>query len=133
MKYLLDTCVISDFVKGDTNTLSHVKSVSPSQMCVSTITIMEIQYGLCLNPSRAGKIKPLIDSFLKVIHILEFDRNDAIQASNLRASLKKQGSPIGSYDILLAGTAFQRNLILVSANVKEFSRINGLSLENWRN
>lgn len=132
MKYLLDTCVISDFIKGEHNTLRRIKQLSPSNIAVSSITVMEIQYGLALNPKRASEIRPIIHDFFLPIHILDFNQEDATQAAVIRALLKQQGTPIGSYDILLAGAALNRKLILVSSNIKEFNRIEGLKLENWR-
>jgi len=132
MKYLLDTCVISDFVKGDTNTLAMLKRVSPNDIAISSITVMEIQYGLALNPNRAKKIEPIIHDLFKAITILEFDSNDAMETGAIRALLKQQGRPIGSYDILLAGTALNHDLIFITSNTNEFNRINDLVLENWR-
>ena len=132
MKYLLDTCVISDFVKGEVNTLTRIKKTSPSELSVSTITVMEIQYGIALNPKHAKVINPIISDFLAQINIIDFDRDDAAQAASIRALLKQQGCPVGSYDILLAGTALNHKLIFVSSNVKEFKRVNGIRLENWR-
>ena len=66
MNYLLDTCVISDFVKGDKNTLSMLKSVSPNDLAISSITVMEIQYGLALNPNRAKAIASVIRDLLNI-------------------------------------------------------------------
>lgn len=132
MKYLLDTCVISDFIKGEATTLRHIKTVSPHEIAVSSITVMEIEYGLALNPARAQRIQQIINDFLDSVTILDFNSDDAKQAARLRAILKQQGQPIGSYDILLAGCAVNQNLIFVSANVGEFTRIEELVLENWR-
>lgn len=132
MKYLLDTCVISDFVKGERATLLKVKEISPSDISISSITIMEIQYGLALNPSRAKLLRPIIHDFIQSINVLEFSQDDARETSMIRALLKQQGKPIGSYDILLAGTALNRKLTMVSANTAEFERVEGLALENWR-
>lgn len=132
MKYLLDTCVISDFVKGDTNTLTMLKRVSPHDIAISSVTVMEIQYGLVLNPNRAKIIEPIIRDLLKSITILEFDSNDAMKTASIRACLKQRGQPIGSYDILLAGTALSHNLTFVTSNTNEFNRVDGLVLENWR-
>ena len=132
MIYLLDTCVISDFIKGEVNTLYRIKNISPSEIAVSTITIMEIEYGLALNPKLAKKIKPIISDLLATIDVLDFTRNDASQVALTRALLKQQGNPIGSYDILLAGTALNNKLIMVTANEKEFNKIPGLKVENWR-
>ncbi|BAU07768.1 hypothetical protein FIS3754_37030 [Fischerella sp. NIES-3754] len=56
MGYLLDTCVVSDFVKGENNTLKRLKSSSPHEIFISSITVMEVKYGLAINPERAIKI-----------------------------------------------------------------------------
>lgn len=132
MKYLLDTCVVSDFIKGERGTLEKMKAVLPSDVAISTITIMEIQYGLMLNPSRAQSIRTTLRDFISAVHILDFNREDARDAAMIRSILKQQGRLIGSYDILLAGTALNRKLILITANTKEFNRVDGLVLENWR-
>jgi tRNA(fMet)-specific endonuclease VapC len=132
MKYLLDTCVISDFIKNESNTAEQIKNTSPTEIAVSTITVMEIQYGLALYPKRAEVIRPIIHDFLNAVYLLPFSEEDANQAAILRALLKQQGTPIGSYDILLAGAALCRQLIFVTSNTKEFNRIDGLKIENWR-
>lgn len=132
MKYLLDTCVISDFVKGEENTLHRIKHTAPSDLAVSTITIMEIHYGLELNKLRAKKIKHIIQEFLSCIHHIQFNQSDAFCAANIRSFLHARGTPIGVYDILLAGTAIANDMIFVTANIKEFIRVPKLHLENWR-
>lgn len=132
MKYLLDTCVISDFVKGEQNTLDRIKNSSPTDIAISSMTVMEIQYDLMLNPAYANKIKSVMSDFLSLVTILNFDSNDAAQAAMARALLKQQGCPIGSYDILLAGVALNHKLIMVTANTREFDRVSGIKLENWR-
>ena len=63
---------------------------------------------------------------------MNYTQEDASHTAIVRALLKHQGTPIGSYDILLAGTAVNHNLIFVSANLKELSRVKGLIFENWR-
>jgi tRNA(fMet)-specific endonuclease VapC len=65
MGYLLDTCVISDFVKGEENTLKRLKSISPADIFVSSLTVMEVKYGLAVNPQRAVKIQALIETILE--------------------------------------------------------------------
>jgi tRNA(fMet)-specific endonuclease VapC len=132
MKYLLDTCVVSDFVRGDPSTLERIKKSSPIDIAVSSITVMELHYGIALNPTRVKLIKPVILDFLNVVHLLDFNQADAECAAMIRAFLKKKGKPIGSYDLLLAGIALNRELVLVSSNVTEFMQVKGLLLENWR-
>jgi tRNA(fMet)-specific endonuclease VapC len=133
MKYLLDTCVVSDFVKGDSNTLRRIKETSPSEIAISSITVMEIEYGLALNPSAMKKLKTILNEFMEIVTIINYSRDDAAQSALLRALLKQQGTPIGSYDVLLAGVALNHKTIFVTSNTKEFERVNGLKLENWRN
>lgn len=132
MKYLLDTCMISYFVQGELNVLKRIKATSPVDLCISSITLMEIEFGLLLNPARAKKIKSIIDSFLDSIQIIPFTNNDAICAAAIRAALQKKGSPIGAFDVLLAGCAIHHGLICVTSNLKEFNRVSGLLIEDWR-
>lgn len=132
MNYLLDTCVISDFMKKDLNTLFHFENNSPKQIHISTITLMEIEYGLKLNPERQKNIRPIWTPLLQHINILPYTELCAISTASIRSNLKTSGLSIGPFDILLAGTALANNLILVTSNIKEFNRIPEISIENWR-
>ena len=131
MKYLLDTCAISDFFKKIPATLDRLKRVKSNQLLVSSITVAEIEYGLELNPERAAKIKPLWNALMKEITLIPFAYDEAKSAALVRAKLKS--NTIGAYDCLIAGTAIAHNLILVTSNMREFSRLNDLlEIENWR-
>ena len=132
MRYLLDTCTVSDFVRGEAHTLDRVKHTPPDEIAVSTITEMEIAYGLRLNPALSRRIKPMMDIFLATISILPYDRAAASACAELRAILKRQGRPIGAYDALIASTALAHELILVTSNRREFERVAGLRTEDWR-
>ncbi|MBD2212512.1 type II toxin-antitoxin system VapC family toxin [Nostoc linckia FACHB-104] len=132
MGYLLDTCVVSDFVKGEENTLKKLKSIPPTQIFISSLTVMEVKYGLAINPDKAVKIQPLIETFLKAITILPFGSTEADQAAQIRSILKIAGSPIGAYDVLIAATALTHNHIVVTSNIREFQRVPSLQIENWR-
>ena len=132
MQYLLDTCVISDFIKGEAGTKVRLKQTPPVDIAVSVITVMELRYRLALNPQRAQKVEPAISSFLSSVTILPFSTVEAEQAAQIRAALKSQGQPIGAYDILIAATALQHNLLMITANQREFDRVLGLQTENWR-
>lgn len=132
MRYLLDTCVISDFVKGEPGTQVRLKQTPPADIAISSITVMELRYGLALNPQRAQKVEPIISSFLASVIILPFSTVEAEQAAQIRAILKSQGQPIGAYDVLISATALQHNLLMVTANQREFDRVPGLQTENWR-
>lgn len=132
MIYLLDTCTVSDFVKGQPGVLARVKATSPQLIAISAVTRMEIEFGLHLNPDRARKLMPLMDAFLSSIAILPFEDADARAAGVLRAALQKQGQPIGFYDVLIAGCALARGLVVVTSNLGEFQRVGGLQVESWR-
>ncbi len=132
MRYLLDTCVISDFIKGENGTKVRLKQTPPVDIAVSAITVIELRYGLAINLQRAQKIEPAIVSFLASVTILPFSTVEAEQSAQIRAILKAQGQPIGAYDVLIAATALQHNLCMVTANQREFDRVSGLQTENWR-
>jgi tRNA(fMet)-specific endonuclease VapC len=132
MRYLLDTCVISDFIKAEPGTQIRLKQTPPTDIAVSIITVMELRYGLALNPQRTQKIEPTIVQLLNTITILPFTQPEAEQAAAIRACLKTQGQPIGPYDILIAATARTHGLIMVTANQREFDRVPDLQTENWR-
>ena len=132
MKYLLDTCTVSDFVKGQPKVLARVKAIPPNLIAVSSLTRMEVDYGLALNVESARKLAPLLDAFFSAILTLPFDAADARAAAAIRAALKNQGQPIGAYDVLIAGTALARGLVVVTSNTGEFKRVSGLQLEDWR-
>ena len=132
MKYLLDTCTVSDFVKGQPKVLARLKATPPNLIAVSALTRMEVDFGLALNAERAKKLAPILDAFFSTITTLPFDEADAQAAAAIRAALKSQGQPIGAYDVLIAGTGLAKGLVVVTSNVGEFKRISGLQVEDWR-
>lgn len=132
MKYLLDTTVISDFTRGVESVLDRLKRTPKTDVAISTVTAMEIEYGLKLNPARARKIEPMIRSLLQDMTELPFAHEDALAAAAVRAALAKRGTTIGPYDVMIGGTALRHGLVMVTSNGDEFERISGLGLEDWR-
>lgn len=132
MNYLLDTCVISDFIKGQQGVVQRLLSIPPDLITVSVISRMEVDYGLRLNEDRARKLKPKLDLFFETVHLIPFELPDALAAAKVRADLRKVGTPIGPFDLLLAGSALSRSLVMVTSNTGEFSRVRGLKMEDWR-
>lgn len=132
MNYLLDTCVVSDFFKKIPAVVKHFEMISPEKIHVSTITVMEIEYGLRLNLEREKKIQPLWKALLKYIHIMPYSAKCAIASASIRADLKSKGLPMGPYDVLIAGTSLAHNMILVTSNIGEFKRIQEFLVEDWR-
>jgi tRNA(fMet)-specific endonuclease VapC len=132
MNYLIDTCVISDFFKKIPETITHFERCLPKQIHISTISIMEVEYGLKLNIEREKKLRPLWETLLKEISIVPYIESCARETAIIRSNLKTLGQPIGPYDILIAGTALAHHLIVVTSNISEFKRIPSLSIEDWR-
>lgn len=132
MRWLLDTCVLSDFARGEPGTLARLKAASPSALAVSAVTVMEVEYGLARAPARARRLAPVMHALLEAVAILPFAQEDARASAAVRAALEAKGRPIGAYDILIAGTALAQGCALVTANEAEFGRIAGLRVENWR-
>jgi tRNA(fMet)-specific endonuclease VapC len=132
MGYLLDTCVLSDFVRGEAGTQAKLRATLPSEIYVSAITVMEVRYGLRINPQQAARIGTVMNELIDSATIVRFDSDVATCAAEIRARLKAAGTPIGAYDVLIAATALQHELIMVTANTREFVRVVGLQLENWR-
>jgi tRNA(fMet)-specific endonuclease VapC len=97
---------------------------------VSTVTLFELWFGIVKSTRRADNANRLSD-FLPAVEILEFDDGDARSAAYLRLALARAGTPIGSYDLLIAGQTLHRDLVVVTANVAEFSRVPDLRWENW--
>ena len=131
--YLLDSCTISDFMKGEINTTNKLKSLSPSIIYTSTITQMEITYGLLRKFDSSHRYFGILKEFLSAITIISFNEEAANQAAIIKKNLEAKGTPIGAYDILIASIALSTDLTLVTSNEKEFLRVDDLIIENWRN
>ncbi|HEY3380772.1 MAG TPA: type II toxin-antitoxin system VapC family toxin [Vicinamibacterales bacterium] len=132
MTYLLDTCVVSDFVRGDQPVLSRIQATAPSAIAVSAITVLEVEYGLALRPALARRLRAVVTAFFDAVTVLPLEREDALQAAALRADLKRKGLPVGAYDLLIGATALRRGLTLVTSNTAEFRHIGDLALVDWR-
>ena len=116
MRYLLDADTLSFFVRRNSNVLARLQATSPDFIALSTITLMELEYGLTRKPERRASIEAILLPLLSDVHILSYSPEDAKATAGIRASLANSGQPIGPYDVMLAGTALARGLILVSGN-----------------
>ncbi len=131
MRFLLDTSVISDFVRGHWAVRERLLRTSPSELAVSALTLMEVEYGLARDPSRARRIRPIADELLARIAPIPCGTEEARATGRLRAELARQGTPIGPFDSLIAGTALVHRLVLVTSNTGEFRRVPRLAVEDW--
>jgi tRNA(fMet)-specific endonuclease VapC len=101
------------------------------EVAVSSIVIFELAYGVARSTRRAENAETLAAFLAGPLAILDFDSEDATAAGALRAELRAAGTPIGAYDVLIAGQALRRRLTVATANVAEFARVQGLSWEDW--
>ena len=134
MDYLLDTCVITDFIKQRGNTVKKIVSSSRMQLSISSITISEISYGL-KKIEGSKKHKEIIrasNELMNQIKIINIDEKIAKEAGHIRYELASKGIIIGQHDILIGATARYHDLIMVTSNIGEFERIAGILVENWR-
>ena len=132
MKYLLDTNLLSDFARGHPSVMARLRKEAPAQLAVSVISELEVEYGLARNPGLSPLVREAMRMLLDTITVLPFERVDARVAAQLRANLNSEGTPIGAYDLLLAACALRRGLKIVTHNSREFARVGGLGLEDWR-
>ncbi|HDQ04005.1 MAG TPA: type II toxin-antitoxin system VapC family toxin [Deltaproteobacteria bacterium] len=129
--YLLDTNICIYIInKNPVQVVSHITSLKPHQIKLSSISVAELEYGVSKSKNREINRQAII-SFASAFDIIDFDDNDAEVYGLIRAELEKKGQLIGPYDMQIAAQAISRDLILVTNNISEFSRITNIKLENW--
>lgn len=128
--YLLDTNVMIEILRGRADVARARLESAEGRIGVSTITTMELEYGV-ERSSCPGRNRQALDGLLSIVDVLPFDEGAALHAARLRAHLARAGTPIGPYDILIAGHARSLGLVVITNNVAEFARVPGLEIENW--
>jgi tRNA(fMet)-specific endonuclease VapC len=130
-RYMLDTDTSSYIMKrSDENVLKRLAAVAVSDVCISAITKAEHMYGVEVSPRRQ-KDQAALDAFLRYVEVLDFPGEAARDYGQIRAYLKKRGTMIGANDLLIAAHARYMGLTLVTNNMREFKRVQGLKVENW--
>ena len=134
MNYLLDTNAVVALLR---NKPARVREryreaeKSGDYLAVSSIVLFELWYGV----EKSGRVRENTERLRILLSgdldLLDFDDLDAQTAGRVRAALEKIGTPIGAYDLLIAGQALRRGLTVVTANTSEFSRVAKLSWEDW--
>lgn len=131
MKYMLDTNICIYAIKHKPESVFfHLQNIEPEDMCISSVTYAELVYGV--EKSRSPEKNRLaLSLLLSNIAIMSFDSLAADEYGKIRAVLEKNGTPIGPLDMMIAGHARALGCTVVTNNTKEFSRVNGLNIENW--
>ncbi|MEI6147236.1 MAG: type II toxin-antitoxin system VapC family toxin [Methylococcales bacterium] len=128
--YALDTNTVIYFFKDKGCVAQHLFSLPPYEIALPSVVLYELEVGIA--KSRAPeKRRAQLNELLTVVRVWPFEEKTAVISAQLRATLEQAGTPIGPLDIMIAGTALANNAILVTHNTKEFSRIDGLHLEDW--
>ncbi len=134
MNFLLDTNICIALINGTSDEVRRRylqaarRSIIPA---TSSIVVHELWYGVAKS-GRVAQNANRLSAFLgRAVDVLDYSAKDAQAAGEIRAALERQGQRIGEYDTLIAGQAFSRNLILVTANTREFERVRGLIVEDW--
>ena len=128
--YVLDTNTLIYYFKNQGQVANNFANVLPQEIIISTIVLFELQVGIAKSTSPTKRIQQL-QQILTRINLVQFDVAAANAAATIRAQLEKQGTPIGPMDVLIAGTAVSLQATLVTHNVKEFSRVPGLTIADW--
>jgi tRNA(fMet)-specific endonuclease VapC len=132
--YLLDTNACIALINGDPAMVRrHMQEATATgaHILVSSIALFELWYGVAKSHKQDFNRKRLEAFLAGPVLVLPFEDDDSRVAGSVRAALESVGKPIGAYDLLMAGQALRHGLTLVTANVSEFSRVKGLSWQDW--
>ena len=131
MRFLFDTnAVISLLGRKSDVLVDRVLNCAEGEIGIPAIVSHELYFGAYKSRKVSFNLET-IRLLLRDLAVLSFDEADSRQAGAIRAELKKSGTPIGPYDVLIAGQAKARDLVLVSNNIREFGRVPDLRLEDW--
>jgi tRNA(fMet)-specific endonuclease VapC len=128
--YLLDTNACIGFLNGKGNVIRAFQARDPKDLYLCSIVKAELLYGAWASKRVVENLRKL-EPFFEPLTSLPFDDACANYLGQLRAELKGRGQPIGGNDLMIAAIALANNLIVVTHNQKEFSKVNGLRLEDW--
>ena len=131
IRYMLDTNMIA-YAKNrhPACVLQKLQQHDPSEICISSITMAELEFGI-FNSSKPAQNRLALMMFLSNIAILPFDSAAAFEYGEIRRDLRTRGIIIGGNDMLIAAHARSLGITLVTHNTREFSRVQNLTLEDW--
>lgn len=130
--YLLDTNTLSDLIRHPTGKIfSKIQEVGEDKICTSIIVACELRFGA--KKKNSLRLKERVSFALDMIPVLPLTSNVDDSYAQIRTYLESQGTPISANDLLIAARALHLNLTVVTNNVREFSRVPNLKVENWLN
>ncbi|GGX48398.1 type II toxin-antitoxin system tRNA(fMet)-specific endonuclease VapC [Saccharospirillum salsuginis] len=132
LKYMLDTNICIYTIKNKPEQVRVAFNQHHDQLCISTITLMELIYGAEKSAAPDRNLE-VVEGFAARLEVLDYNTEAAAHSGQIRAELARNGTPIGPYDQMIAGHARSRGLILVTNNVREFERVPGIRVQDWVN
>ncbi len=130
LRYMLDTNLCIRVLRDRPETLRERFNREADGLCISTIVLTELLHGAAKS-ARPEQNRLEVERFAARREVLPFDLDAASHAAEIRAKLEREGQSIGGYDVLIAGHARSRGLIVVTGNLGEFNRVEGLRCEDW--
>ena len=129
-RFLLDTNIISDLLRNPRGRVAaRIAEVGERQVCTSIIVAAELRYGTAKRGS--ARLSEQLAGYLGALDVLPFEGPADVLYGELRTRLEQSGKPIGANDMLIAAQALALQYPLVTDNEREFSRVEGLTVENW--
>ncbi|VAX07227.1 VapC toxin protein [hydrothermal vent metagenome] len=128
--YVLDTNTLIYFFKGMGNVAHEFLATSPKDIAIPAVVLYELEYGIAKSSS-PEKRQAQLKEMCSLVEVLPFGNEEARLSALVRAQLEQKGTPIGACDVLIAGTALANQGVLITNNIKEFSRVSKLEIENW--
>jgi len=128
-RFMLDADTVSYAIRGQGQVATRLLEHQPSQLCISSITWAELRFGA--EAKRSAKLRRAIQAFVRDVAVVPFDQAAADKFAVVAAALAHRGTPIGSFDTLIAAHALSLGLTVVTNNTRHFRRVPKLSVENW--
>lgn len=130
LRYLLDTNVCIRVLRDRPREVRERFNLEADSLCISAVVLTELLHGAAKS-DRPEHHRIEVERFASRLEVLPFDDAAADHAADIRATLERKGLPIGGYDVLIAGHARSRGLTVVTGNLSEFGRVDGLRCEDW--
>ncbi len=130
LRYLLDTNLCIRVLRDRPPAIRERFNSEADGLCISTIVLTELLHGAAKS-ARPEDNRREVERFCARLDVLPFDADAAAHAADIRAALERQGRTIGGYDLLIAGHARSRGLVIVTNNLGEFTRVDGLRCVDW--
>jgi tRNA(fMet)-specific endonuclease VapC len=132
LQYLLDTNVWIDYLAGrHPSIVTRIQEAAPDMLCLSSVVLAELRYG-AEKSRRRNANHELLDTLVRDVRSADFDLRAARRYGELRTTLEARGHPLGPHDMMIAAHALSLGLTVVTDNEREFGRVTGLRVENWR-